>query len=279
MVELRGDIGHQEGSIAGREQKHPIAPEIIKREQEAWRKVLGTEVEIKPLPEYVTPELIKNLKELGMELRYIPKLNLGTLDELKTMGEEEFLKKLERRYPNWRRYEDLSDTEKNDHSINRNLEEWYWEQVKDEKVDFPQAEGLWMAVETMPKPPYGEKYKPSPVRKWDRFGVSWRNATRDIEIWSSYLLTKAGLPESSEVRLPEALEYNILANREGWGKTDTYEWTNTKHNMGGDEGAIDSLIVGRSDFGGAACVDSRFIDDGGSPYNNIGFRVAVVLGS
>ncbi len=176
MVERLGTIRHQEGNIVGKEQKRSIASEIVKRERDAYKKVLGIEPEIKPLSEYVTPEVIKNLKNFGMGLRFIPKLNLGTLNELKAVGEEEFLKKLEKRYPNWRRHEGLSDMEKKDHSISRNLNQWYWRLVKNEKVDFPQLKSQWMAVETMPKPSYREKYESSHItyrlRLSDRFGVS-----------------------------------------------------------------------------------------------------------
>lgn len=90
-------------------------PEAIRNEINAWRRVLGAEVDIQPLPASVTPEVRHNLERMGMELRFVPALNLGTLDELKRNGQERFLDDLQRKYPNWRRYETLSDSEREDH--------------------------------------------------------------------------------------------------------------------------------------------------------------------
>lgn len=253
-------------------------PEILVPERDAWKPVLGTDVEVKPIPAFATtPEVRRNLERLGLELRYIPELNLGTLDDLKRMGEEKFLQELEKRYPKWRRYESLGDREEGDHSISRNLREWYWELAKDGNVDFPKMPGLWVAVETMPKPPYGDKYKTSPITSLlgvpDRFNVSWNDATKAIDRKKRDLLSQAGLPASSDVRLLEALEWNLLGNREGWGKTDTYEWTNTEYREPGDSGRV---LVGRSGRGGAANADW---DRPALSNDDLGFRVAVVLGS
>ncbi len=276
MMERRGAIRYQDGNIAGKEQKRSIATELEKREHDAWTRVLGTEVEVKPLPEYVTPEVIKNLEKLGMGLRFIPNLNLGTLDKLKKVGEEEFLKRLEERYPNWRRYEGLDNrTEKGNHSINRNLQQWYWKQVKNKRIDFPQLEGYWVAIETIPKPPFFEKYKDSPVIDLlgvpDRLDVSPNDVVKAIKAKKSELLTQAGLPASSDVKLPEAIEWNLLANREEWGKTNTYESTNTKYRQ---RGASGNLYVGSIGRGGAAFVYWGL--SGGSTHLK-GFRLMVVL--
>ncbi len=48
-----------------------------------------TDIEVKPLPEGVTPEVIEKLKEFGMELRYIPELQLGS--SVSEDGEESHL--------------------------------------------------------------------------------------------------------------------------------------------------------------------------------------------
>lgn len=258
------------------EVRSSTTPEILVPERDAWKPILGTDVEVKPVPAFATtPEVRRNLERLGMELRYIPELNLGTLDDLKRMGEERFVQELERRYPKWRRYEGLNDREQADHSISRNLKEWYWEQVKSGSVNFPQLPGRWVAIETMPKPPYGDKYKTSPVTTLlgvpDRFNVSWNDATSAINGKKRDLLTQAGLPGSSDVRLLETLEWNLLGNREGWGKTDTYEWTNTEYR---ESGGSRRLVVGYSDDGGASYVSWDWPDYSGA---DVGFRVAVVL--
>lgn len=253
-----------------------VSPEAVKSEQEAWKKVLGVEVDIAPIPDSVTPEVREKLKDLGMELRFIPDLDLDTVEEIKKIGVDEYLKSLQRRYPNWHKYETLSDSQKSDHSIPRNIEEWYWNLVKDGKVSFPKLSGKWIAVETILKPQYGEKYGSSKITDElgleDRFNVSWNDASKRISEAEGNILSAAGLPIIGEqVRMLEAVEWNLLANREGWGKTNTYEWTNTEYR--GDGGSY-RFIVGFSVLGGAAFARWN------SPERSddfLGFRLAVVL--
>jgi hypothetical protein len=249
----------------------------VSQEQNAWSDALGTYVEVLPLPAEVTPEVQRNLERLGFELRYIPRLDIGSLDELQRYGQEKFLDEIQSRYPSWRRYETLSREERKDHSVGRNLEKWFWGLAKDGRMEFPQLPGTWVAVETMQKPPYMEHYDKTPVGEGlgleDRFSVSWDDAHRAIESNKSQLLREIGLPSSAEVRMLEAIEWNLLANREGWGSTNTYEWTNTKAR---DDGDSLRVIVGDSGYGGAACAAW------GPPsnsYGRLGFRVAVVLGT
>ncbi len=247
----------------------------MSHEQDAWSDVLGTNIEVPPLPSEVTPEVQRNLERLGFELRFIPKLDLGTLDELQRKGQEEFLNDIQRRYPDWRRYEVLSREEREDHSVGRNLEEWFWGLAKDGRMEFPQLPGTWVAVETMPKPPYGDSYEKTPVGESlgleDRFNVSWDDAHQAIETHKRELLGDIGLSTSVDVRMLEAVEWNLLANREGWGSTNTYEWTNTETR---DDGGPVRVIVGYSVSGGAA--NARWNHPTNSNVN-IGFRVAVVL--
>jgi MoxR-like ATPase len=253
-----------------------VVQEGSRDEQGAWKKVLGTEVDIQPLPASITPEVRKNLERMGMELRFIPSLNLDTLADLKSKGEEKYLDDLQKRYPNWRRYESLSDTEQSDHSVGRNLKEWYWKNVKDGDIDFPQLPGVWVAIETMPKPSMGESYKKTSVSDklglTDRFNVSWNDAQSAIQKAKRSILSEAGL-SSGDVRMLEAHEWNLLANREGWGATDTYEWTNTEYR---GSGASRRVAVGNSDHGGAA---NAYWSRPGPSDDDLGFRVAVVIGS
>lgn len=99
--------------------------ELGKREQEAWHGVLGTRVEVKPLPEIVTPEVRKNLERLGFGLRYVPRLELGTVVDIRRdgiirKGVDQHLKHLQSVYPNWRPFESLSDKERADPTVPRN---------------------------------------------------------------------------------------------------------------------------------------------------------------
>lgn len=266
--------GIDRDTISPAESKTVISPETLKNEQEAWKNVLGVDVEVPPLPDSITPEVREKLKNLGMELRFIPDVNLGTLADIKRDGVDEYLKNRQRLYPNWHKYETLTDSQKTDHSIGRNLGEWYWNLVKDEKVSFPQLPGKWIAVETMPKPKYGDKYSSSKITDElgleDRFSVTWNDASKAINTAEGNILSAAGL-RSGEVRMLEAVEWNLLANREGWGKTNTYEWTNTEYS---GDGASRRVVVGYSGHGGAAC--AGWGGPGGSGVS-LGFRLAVVL--
>ena len=268
--------GVDRSSTAVPERQRAVS-EVAAPEQSAWREVLGKNVEVPPLPAVITPEVKKSLERLGFELRYIPKLDIDTLDDLKRKGEEKFLDDLQSRYPNWRRYESLNDSQRKDPKVTKNLEEWFWGLAKDGNMEFPKLPGTWVAVETMKKPAYGESYDKTPVGGVlgldDRFNVSWNDADKAIQAHKRELLTQAGLPASTSVRMLEAVEWNLLANREGWGATDTYEWTNTETRGGGDSGRV---LVGKSDFGGAARA-GRY--GPGDSYGDLGFRLAVVLGS
>ncbi|MDQ3975753.1 MAG: hypothetical protein M3264_04425 [Thermoproteota archaeon] len=257
-------------------------PSIERAEQKAWQKVLGTRVEVKPLPEIVTPEVKRNLEIFGFGLRYVPALDLGSKSFLQERGVDEYLTELERKYPKWKTLESLtlwSDRELADHTVPRNLEEWYWKLVEKGNVDFPVLPGQWMAVETVKKPSSGEKYTSTPFAERlgfrdDRGNVSWNDAHNAIEREKTGILSDIGLSgRSTDLRFLEALEYNLLGNREGWGKTNTQEWTNTELRKWG---ASRRFLLGYSDRGG---VGYLLHHKPGDSHSSIGFRAAVVLGS
>jgi hypothetical protein len=271
--------GGQEGERP-RELTDEPTSELGKREQEAWQRLLGTRIEVKPLPDSVTPEVRRNLERLGFNLLcYVPRLELGTVDNIRSRGVEKYLKNLQRVYPNWKHFESLSDREREDHSVPRNLEQWFWERVREGDIDFPVLPGQWMAVEKLEKPAYGRKYSITPFAERlgfrdDRFNVSWNDAKHAIDLQKHRgIPSEIGLTSGADLRFLEVLEWNLIANREGWGKTDTYEWTNTKYR---ESGYSYRLLGGDSSRGGAAFVSFD------RPHNSnveIGFRAAVVMGS
>lgn len=246
-------------------------------EQRKWQDILGTRVEVKSLPASVTPEVRKNLEAFGFELVYLPKLDIGTLADLKRAGESKYLDDLQRRYPNWKHYESMAGREKSDHSKPRNLNEWFWGLVKNGNINFPALPGQWVAVEKMPKPAYRSTYESTPVSARlgfrDRFNVTWNDAKAAVDREKAKLLTDIGLRSGADMRMLEALEWNLIANREGWGKTETYEWVNTEYRA---SGVSFQVLVGASDYGGAAGAIWGLPDGSGAVS---GFRVAVVLGS
>lgn len=246
-------------------------------EQRRWQDILGSRVEVKPLPASITPEVRKNLEAFGFELVYLPQLELETRAYLKGRGESGYLDELQKRYPNWKHYERMSSSDQRDHSKPRNLTEWYWESVKNDNVTFPNLPGQWVAVEKMPKPAYGTPYESTPTGARlgfkDRFNVSWNDAKAAIDREKAKLLRDMGISAGADLRMLEAVEWNLLANREGWGATNSYEWTNTEFRASGGSRRV---VVGRSGGGGAAGADWGRPASRGDAF---GFRLAVVLGT
>src|SRR4030042_4585802 len=146
---------------------NPEVEKIIAFEKEGWQKVLGREFEIKPLPQFVTPEVRRNLEKFGFALRFIPSLDLD-LESLKKNNIDEYLQKLKKSYPNWRPYESLTVNQEENHRVVRNLRRWYWERVETGEVSLPNLFGFWLAVETIKKPGQWNEYHRSLVT--DRLG-------------------------------------------------------------------------------------------------------------
>ena len=266
------------------EARRVATSEFQRKEEQFWRNKLrpapGSVFEIPELPRSVPPESLEKFagdaENIGV--RSFPKLDIGTPDDLRRMDVDDFLARIEERYPGLRVYETLSDAEKNDHTVGRLLRKWYWEQVKDGKIDFPEIynKGGWFVTEVMSKPMYRDSYEETMISgelgHTNRFNVTWDTAHGDIVRNKSEILSKLGLPSNLEVRMPTAAELNMLLNRMEVG-TDTYEWTEDEYR---GDGASNRVVVGGSALGGAARagwlypVDSR---------NGLGFRVAVVLGT
>lgn len=245
---------------------------ILGSEQDAWEKVLGTLIEIEPFPSSVTPEVKNNLEAFGFKLMYLPRLELGSLAELKSREARFYLDELQKRYPNWKHYETMSEVEKKDQSVPRNLVERFWRGVENNEFMFPKL-GRWVAVENIPKPSQGEKYKitqlPSMLGFENRVGVSRVELSAAMDREKAGLITKMELKES-DIRLPEPLEWNLMANREGWGATQTMELVNVTNN--------NTVWVGNSESGGAASFWVGMAP-ANTRNNSVGFRIVVVLSS
>jgi hypothetical protein len=249
--------------------------ELYRTEKEAWRKILG-EIEVKPLPDSVTTGVMENSKKLGFALRFVPEIvelgNVGTIQRIG--GVKEYLNNLQLKYRNLKTRESLNENEIENHSIPRHLAEFFWEEVHNETINFPEP-GQWMAVETVKKPSDGNKYAKTAFAEKlgfeDRFNVSWNELHEVIEAQKDEVLYEIGLSRnSSDIRLLEAIEYNLLANRELWGGTDTSEWTDTRYDNNGESCRI---IVGSIDAG-----DVEFsLPD--KKHDDTGFRAVIVFGS
>jgi hypothetical protein len=103
--------------------------------------------------------------------------------------------------------------------------------------------------------------------------VKGRATTAAIENKKAEILRDMGISGRADVRLLETFEYNLLANRDGWGSTNTYEWTNTEYHNSGPSRRI---IAGDSDCGGAAHAYCHYPSH---EHINIGWRAAIVFPS
>lgn len=256
-----------------------FAEQLQVREQQYWSEFLGVPAEVVPLPSEVTQDVVEKLRNMGMEIRSLPRLNIGTLDDLKRIGTKAFLVRIEQKYPGFRVFESLSISEKYDRPIGRLLNKQYWNMVKDGTLPFPDGynKGGWLAIETMPKPSSGVSYDDTPLTTklgfQDRFNVSANSADQAIRRQAAGILTDSGLPNNRTVRMPTPEEWNLLANREGWGKTDSWEWTGIDASSYGGPRRV---LVGHFDGGGAA--GTRWFPPSDSS-DGVGFRIAVVLGT
>ncbi|OGJ41613.1 MAG: hypothetical protein A2378_01215 [Candidatus Pacebacteria bacterium RIFOXYB1_FULL_44_10] len=266
------------------EARRAASSEFQRNEEQYWKDKLkpasGSVFEIPELPRSIPPESLEKFAgdTENVGVRSFPKLDIGTPDDLRRMNVGAFLTRIEERYPGLRVYETLSNAEKNDHTVGRLLRKWYWEQVRDGNIDFPEIynKGGWFVTEVMPKPMHGDSYEETMISgelgHTNRFDVTWNAAHGDIVRNKSEILSKSGLPLNLEVRMPTAAELNMLLNRMEVG-TDTYEWTEDEYRADGDPFRV---IVGESVAGGAARASWRH------PSRSlalVGFRVAVVLGT
>lgn len=248
------DMESAYSSTESKESREFLELEIIKREKEEWRKVLGVDIEVDPLPDSVTPELVNSLKHLGMELRYIPKIDfIDTFDMYNGYIRPDMLA---RKYPNWKGLEGLTEGQRKDPKIYRNLPEDYW---KDYGAG-TKSNGYWLAVEVLPKPDRGQEYVETELSKTlevkTRF-LTYKYELDNILTRKRYDLLKQLFGRQSyryetDFRLLSPLEWNLLGNREGWGGTDTYEMISLKSQ---------DMVIGNSDLDGAGGLYDRDRDD------------------
>lgn len=172
-------------------------------------------------------------------------------------------------------------------------EQWYWNKIKEKKVDKNAAalEGIWVIVDGSQKPQYKDgkqMYENDPfaatlaqfrkegkiqVPDWyrnipanSRFGISNDELQNHVNPAIANLL---GV-QPEQVRLPKAIEFNVLGNfaHPEWGKTNTWEWFADKF-----EGGF-RLVGGGSVRGGLAFVDC---DASGGHFDSVGFRPLVAF--
>lgn len=250
---------------------------LMSQEEKAWERVLGVRVTALQPPPYVTSLREKQLERFGLKLHFFPALAL-VLDNLRASSVEDYLRQLACHYPNWQPFEALTEKEINNPLIAKNLKADFWEKVKGGEIQLPVFPGYWLAVEALPKPNYYHRYKDTRLTQrlevFNRFNYDPLRVEKRVKEKRSSLLAALDLPQEIEVRLPEAIEWNLLGNRNAWGGSTAYEWTNTV--MTTTPGKVKRVIIGGKDLGGAASFYALPPDE---PYDMAGFRLVFVLKS
>lgn len=172
-------------------------------------------------------------------------------------------------------------------------EDWYWQKIREGKVakDAATLEGIWVIVDGSQKPQYKDgkqMYENDPFAKvlaqlreakkiqvpdWcknipkdSRFGIS----NDELQTHVNPAIADFLGVQPEQVRLPKAIEFNILGNlaHPEWGKTNTWEWFQDK--FGGGY----RLVGGGSGDGGLTGVRSG-VSGGHGGY--VGFRPLVAF--
>lgn len=212
--------------------------ELVAREKTIYReKVLGIDIDVKPLPAVVTPQVVKSLEQWGFKLRYIPQLQLGDVTDLRNKEIIDFVQDIVCRYPLWSMagwWPRPSKGELNffESEKSKNLGYDFWDHVRNGNISFPQVESQWVAIETKQREgkhysfaPLSDRLKlPRPQKAGDDF--KFHRIHKVVQDVQDSFLSEIGLHGSALIRLPEAVELNLVNNAERWRYKR--EWTNTK---------------------------------------------------
>lgn len=190
----------------------PKLSQLYKIEQKEWKNILGHKVEIPPVPEIVTEEVRDALEKAGFELRYLPRLNLGDIGWIARLGVNDLKNDLQNSYPNWKNIP----------------EDWFWDEVGERSIDFPFLPGQWVAVENVDDPnkrSFTKDLMQSPhVKTW-----SWDQVYAAIEARGKGKLAELDLARDAHIRLPDLIEANLIAGRDGYVGGDAYELTDSSY--------------------------------------------------
>lgn len=249
----------ERGEVNLQETEHFEAESLINREKDAWKEVLGVEVEVPPLPSFLDDGVINGFRHLGFEIRYIPGIK-GKKHDYSDDDKNPF-----EGYPNWKPV-DLSS------GSQQQFKNFPSEAIRHSQFLIPAREwgGYWVAVETIPKPNWDEHYQDTLLLK----GVARENVLipeirkvlKKIRVKISGVVN---IPDNATLRLPALFEWNLLGNREGWGDTTSSEWTDTTAqidlNFFGPSGDYNTMvaIIGDSREGGVVQTDDEDVNNMG----------------
>jgi hypothetical protein len=256
---------------------------LLRHEREAWEKVFGTKVELPDLPDFIDRALIERMRGSGFTISAIPNLDIGNEADLKAKGVRQFLDSIQEKYPGWKSPEKMGREKLCNCTECKLPEAFFWEKVEAGKTPFPDMSGRWLVLEPIPKPYRGQEYIKTKLMHLlgldSRLGIPQEQIIELLQEKQGEILGMLGL-ETGEVSLPSVMEWNVLANRDGWGISGLSEWTRTgfqDRGIGQGNTRVDEhkFIIGEGNYGGAASV-SAFVDY--YPLRDVGFRTVIEFG-
>ncbi|MFH1704946.1 MAG: hypothetical protein ABH861_03140, partial [Patescibacteria group bacterium] len=257
----------------------PEFQEIRDREAERNKEFFGDKVkiEIPPLPEGITTEMIKDWERKGFRLEYWPKVDMAEGKDFPGWQHKPGKKYMPSKEYGIEFYDELTAIQ--------NLPE----NNKLKGLKLTELPGCWVLQDARPKPSLAsgnQSYENDALiqdvlKKLAAEGVLNQEASEGLrnkihpdifkkkEFW---LAMKAALGVDSVrnavARLPRLIEQNYRGQGPDFHGTSTYEWSEEYYRSGRRLGS------GGSDYGGASGVDW-----GGGALVNVGFRPLVVFSS
>ena len=257
VEEMKGMVVAKESQESG-----PEFRELIDREKEKLKEFFGEEIEVPPLPSEITPKRYEEWKEKGLELHYLPPVEM----------------KEDSDFPGWEKKPGKRHTPHAQWGIE------FFDAIKngDLPADAATLSGAWTLIDTRRKPQYNsanQRYEDDPLGpvlealrkknfiadfkvKGSRYDISPEEFEKP-EVRAA-LAEALGIPVEA-LHLPRAIDYNYIGNAfyPEWGETDTYEWFEDVYK------GQHRLYGGDSDGGGLSHVSWI---GAASRYASIGFR-------
>lgn len=264
-----------------------VMPDLVKREQNRWKELLGATFTVNPLPKFIIPEVIKALSDKKLELIFMPPMPMLVFGEKSKEVMQDYFDDIKSLYPKWKRYEDYTRQQLNVISNAKNFKAWYWENERKGKIIDSQGLGNeWLAVETLmasdlyknPRPEHGgSNYERFPLNEYlgvrTRLGTTYEEADKIIsDANKGDLVEMFGVGEGSRFILPNALGANLIFNRFEIIQNPR-EWTTDSCST--FLGARKQVVMGNWEKGGAADVSSESAGNKNSGYLSLGYRVFI----
>jgi hypothetical protein len=243
--------------------KKKTEPEVVsdyfKSIQDEYRNRLGRgDLKFPVFPDYMTSEILDNAVKYGFEAHVSPNLSEHiNKEKFNSMSVDKFADYMKSEFP-WVCHD-----------------EWFWTEVKDGKIEFPDFSGCWYLVETI-----NDSANPYPldITKMlglrDRFDLTWDNVKSVIDRKNKNILRKLKLLDKGKLVILDAIGLDLYSTLKGPFGT-MLDWTETRYASFVSDEKSGHLIFGSSygntGFSGFGWRNTEYSNA------NLGFHLAVAL--